>query len=183
MEVCAWLRSRARAASDARKNAELPAEEMHRLDEGANLGWPYTYWDPIQNARVLAPEYGGDGRKRPDEEYRKPVMAFPAHWAPMQMAFNGGGNFPARYHGGAFIAFHGSWNRSKLSGYKVVRIRFDDKGKLEKNAYEEFVSGWLPNPDSNEVWGRPVGLLIHSDGSLLITDDGARKIWRVSYGK
>jgi glucose/arabinose dehydrogenase len=64
-----------------------------------------------------------------------------------------------------------------------VRIKFDDKGMLEGNSYEDFVSGWLPNETSNEVWGRPVGLLVAVDGSLLITDDGGKKIWRVSYGK
>ncbi|MCV4677728.1 sorbosone dehydrogenase family protein, partial [Escherichia coli] len=83
--------------------------------------------------------------------------------------------------GDAFVAFHGSWNRHKLTGYKVVRIRFEN-GKLAGNRYEDFVWGWLPNEDSNEVWGRPVGLLVARDGSLLIADDGAKKIWRVSYG-
>ena len=77
----------------------------------------------------------------------------------------------------------GSWNRQKLSGYKIVRIKFDDKGKLEGNSFEDFVAGWLPSEDGNEVWGRPVGLLVAEDGSLLIADDGGRKIWRVSYGK
>ena len=90
--------------------------------------------------------------------------------------------FPKEYRNDAFVAFHGSWNRSKMSGYKVVRIPFKD-GKPVMNAYEEFVSGWLRDENSNEVWGRPVGLLVLSDGSLLITDDGAKKIWRVSYGK
>jgi len=90
--------------------------------------------------------------------------------------------FPKDYSGDAFVALHGSWNRQKLTGYSVIRIRFE-KGKPIGNQYEEFVSGWLPDENSNEVWGRPVGLLVHSDGSLLITDDGAKKIWRISVDK
>ena len=90
--------------------------------------------------------------------------------------------FPKEYQGDAFVALHGSWNREKLTGFKIIRVRFKD-GKLAGNSYEDFVSGWLPNETSNEVWGRPVGLLVATDGSLLITDDGANKIWRVSYGK
>lgn len=80
------------------------------------------------------------------------------------------------------MAMHGSWNRAKLSGYKIARVRFKN-GKLVRNEFEDFVTGWLPDENSNEVWGRPVGLLVLGDGSLLITDDGGRKIWRVSYGK
>ncbi len=77
---------------------------------------------------------------------------------------------------------NGSWNREKLTGYKIIRVNFEN-GKLAGNGYEDFVSGWLPNENSQEVWGRPVGLLVNSDGSLLIADDGAKKIWRVSYQK
>ena len=112
-----------------------------------------------------------------------PDVLFNSHSAALGIQFYNGKMFPKEYRGDAFSAFHGSWNRQKLTGYKIVRIKFDDKGKLEKNAYEDFVSGWLPSEDSNEVWGRPVGLLFLPDGSMLITDDGAKKIWRVSYGK
>ena len=111
-----------------------------------------------------------------------PDVLFTSHVAALGIQFYTGKMFPKEYLGDAFVAFHGSWNRQKLSGYKIARIRFKD-GKLIGNQFEDFVSGWLPSEDSNEVWGRPVGLLVAADGSLLITDDGADKVWRVSYGK
>ena len=117
---------------DALDNAERVAEEMHVLRDGVNLGWPYTYWDPYKNARMLAPEFGGDNRQRaPLGRYDAPVMAFPAHWAPLQMAFYPGGQFPARYKNGAFIAFHGSLNRAPLpqAGYNIVFAPFDEHGR------------------------------------------------------
>ena len=79
-------------------SAELPAEEFHQLKEGMNLGWPYTYWDPLQQARMVAPEFGGDGRKRAEAgKYPDPIIAFPAHWAPLQMAYYNGTQFPERH--------------------------------------------------------------------------------------
>ena len=106
-------------------NAELPAEEMHLLKEGANYGWPYTYWDPLKKARMMAPEYGGDNEKRAEAgQYPDPLIAFPGHWAPLQMVYYDGTQFPAKYRGGAFVAFHGSWNRAPRpqKGYNV-RLR------------------------------------------------------------
>jgi glucose/arabinose dehydrogenase len=96
------------------------------------------------------------------------------------LIFYNGKMFPPEYSGDAFAALHGSWNRQKLTGYKIIRIRFKD-GKPVKNGYEDFMTGWLPDENGNEVWGRPVGLLVAADGSLLICDDGANKVWRVSY--
>jgi glucose/arabinose dehydrogenase len=90
--------------------------------------------------------------------------------------------FPKEYSGDAFVALHGSWNREKLTGYKIVRVKFNN-GKLAGNRFEDFMWGWLPDENSREVWGRPVGVLVAADGSLLITDDGGNKIWRVSYAK
>ncbi|GAC1446830.1 MAG: hypothetical protein NVSMB56_09250 [Pyrinomonadaceae bacterium] len=87
--------------------------------------------------------------------------------------------FPEEYRGDAFVAMHGSWNRSKRTGYKIVRIRFKDGKPI--GGYDDFVTGWSPDEDSRDVWGRPVGLLVAKDGSLLISDDGGRKIWRVAY--
>ena len=111
-----------------------------------------------------------------------PDVLLTSHSAALGITFYNGKAFPKEYRGDAFVALHGSWNREKLTGYKIIRVRFKN-GKLIGNGYEDFVSGWLPTENSNEVWGRPVGLLVNSDGSLLIADDGAKKIWRVSYGK
>lgn len=146
------------------------------VKEGGFYGWPYAYIGPNEEPR----------RKGEASELVKrtivPDVLFRSHVAALGIVFYEGTMFPKEYRNDAFVAFHGSWNRSKMSGYKVVRIPFKD-GKPVMNAYEEFVSGWLRDENSNEVWGRPVGLLVLSDGSLLITDDGAKKIWRVSYGK
>ncbi|MFZ1701098.1 MAG: sorbosone dehydrogenase family protein [Pyrinomonadaceae bacterium] len=156
---------------------DLVPDYATSVKEGGFYGWPYSYLGQNEDPR----------RKGESPELVKkaivPDVLFTSHVASLGIQFYTGNMFPKEYQGDAFVAFHGSWNRAKLSGYTVVRIPFDDKGKLEGNRYENFVSGWLPDENSNEVWGRPVGLLIAADGSLLIADDGARKIWRVSYGK
>ncbi len=155
---------------------DLVPDYATSVKDGGWYGWPYSYIGKNRDPR----------RKEETELVDKtivPDVLFTSHVAALGIQFYTGKMFPKEYQGDAFVAFHGSWNRSKLSGYTVVRIPFDAKGKLEGNRYENFVSGWLPDENSNEVWGRPVGLLVNSDGSLLIADDGARKIWRVSYGK
>ncbi|MBK6723602.1 MAG: sorbosone dehydrogenase family protein [Acidobacteria bacterium] len=155
---------------------DLVPDYATSVKDGGWYGWPYSYIGKNRDPR----------RKEETELVDKtivPDVIFQSHVAALGIQFYTGKMFPKEYQGDAFVAFHGSWNRSKLSGYTVVRIPFDAKGKLEGNRYENFVSGWLPDENSNEVWGRPVGLLVNSDGSLLIADDGARKIWRVSYGK
>ncbi|MGZ8830904.1 MAG: PQQ-dependent sugar dehydrogenase, partial [Thermoanaerobaculia bacterium] len=89
--------------------------------------------------------------------------------------------FPAPYRGGLFIAMHGSWNRTQRTGYKVVFVPF--RNGHPTGGYDDFVTGWAPDPSSRFVWGRPVGLLVMRDGSLLVSDDGADVIWRVTYAK
>lgn len=154
---------------------DLVPDYATSVKEGGFYGWPFSYIGQNEDPR----------RKGENPDLVKkaivPDVLFTSHVAALGIQFYTGKMFPKEYQGDAFVAFHGSWNRAKLSGYTVVRIPFDEKGKLEGNKYENFVSGWLPDENSNEVWGRPVGLLVLPDGSLLITDDGARKIWRVSY--
>ncbi len=156
---------------------DLVPDYATSVKEGGFYGWPYSYLGQNEDPR----------RKGENPELVKktivPDVLFTSHVAALGIQFYTGKMFPKEYQNDAFVAFHGSWNRQKLSGYKIVRIKFDDKGKLEGNSYEDFVSGWLPDENSNEVWGRPVGVLVHTDGSLLITDDGGDKIWRVSYSK
>ena len=171
---------------DALDNAERVAEEMHLLREGVNLGWPYTYYDPIKKARMVSPEFGGDNVKRaPAGQYDEPLIAFPAHWAPLQMAFYNGTQFPAKYRGGAFIAFHGSWNRAPRSqaGYKVVYVPFDDKG-MPRGDYEVFADNFagreeFTNPGDARF--RPGGLAVGPDGSLYVGDTDKGRIWRIIY--
>ena len=155
---------------------DLVPDYATAVKEGGFYGWPYSYIGQNEDPRRRG--------ERPDlvKKAIVPDVLFTSHSAALGIVFYTGTMFPREYQGDAFVAFHGSWNRHKLTGYKIVRIRFKD-GKLVGNQYEDFLWGWLPREDSNEVWGRPVGLLVNADGSLLIADDGAKKIWRVSYRK
>ncbi|MEM6345425.1 MAG: PQQ-dependent sugar dehydrogenase [Bacteroidota bacterium] len=166
-------------------NAELPAEEFLKVNEGDDFGWPYCYYDHFQNQKMLAPEYGGDGKKQGRcEGIKAPAMAFPAHWAPNDLLFYTGDLFPERYKNGAFIAFHGSWNRApqEQQGYKVVFIPFANG--MPSGDFEEFALGF---PGIEEVKSpgdalhRPMGLAQGPDGSLYITDSVSGRIWRIIY--
>jgi glucose/arabinose dehydrogenase/cytochrome c5 len=171
---------------DELDNAERVSEVMHLLREGSNLGWPYTYWDPIKKAHMFAPEYGGDNRKRAEPDpYDKPVVAFPAHWAPIQMALYSSTQFPEKYRGGMFVAFHGSWNRAPRSqgGYNVCFVPFDGKG-LPKGTYERFADGFSGLEEftrPGDARFRPAGVAVGPDGSLYIGETEKGRIWRVIY--
>lgn len=166
-------------------NTELPAEEFLQINEGDDFGWPYCYYDQFQKRKVLAPEYGGDGKKQERcEGIKAPVVAFPGHWAPNDLLFYSGDMFPERYSNGAFIAFHGSWNRhpNEQAGYKVVFVPFEN-GK-PSGEFEVFAEGFPKNASftsTNEATHRPMGLPQGPDGSLYITDSVHGRIWRVMY--
>ncbi len=170
----------------AKDNAELPAEEMHILREGARLGWPMTYWDPIRKARMLAPEYGGNNEKRADPgRFPDPLVAFPGHWAPMQMAFYNASQFPAKYQKGAFIAFHGSWNRAPepQRGYRVAFVPAG-AGGMPAGDYETFADGFAGADEirsPRDARFRPCGLAIGPDGSLYVSDSAKGRVWRIFY--
>lgn len=168
-------------------NSELPAEEFHVAEQGDNFGWPYTYYDPLANKRVQAPEYGGDGKASPRAEYgdlKEPLIGFPAHWAPMDLLFHSGKNVPEKYAQGAFIVFHGSWNRMPLEqqGYNVVFVPMRD-GKVTGD-WEIFVGGLkgtdkLMNPGKTAY--RPVGIAEGPDGEMYLSEDKHGRIWRISW--
>jgi glucose/arabinose dehydrogenase len=166
-------------------NANLPAEEFLMLSDGADFGWPYCYYDPFRQSKVLAPEYGGDGIVRARcEEKTDPIMAFPAHTAPNDLLFYSEGQFPDHYHGGAFIAFHGSWNRAPLQqeGYYVVFVPLSDG--MPSGEWEVFADGFsgkevLMNP--GDARHRPTGLALGPDGSLYVADSRTGTIWRIIY--
>jgi glucose/arabinose dehydrogenase len=165
------------------QNAEKPAEEMMRLERGADFGWPYCYFDPELRRKVLAPEYGGDGRQ-PGRCAGKadPVVSFPAHWAPNALLFYTGTQFPQKYRGGAFVAFHGSWNRAPLpqAGYRVSFVPFN--GANPTGQYEDFANGFGgPDVASGDADHRPTGLAQGPDGSLYVTDDEGGRIWKIVY--
>ena len=162
------------------ESAELPAEEFVRMNEGDDFGWPYCYYDHRLGRRVLAPEYGGDGEASGRcEPYAAPLVGFPGHWAPNGLAFYDGEQFPARYHGGAFIAFHGSWNRAPLpqAGYNVVFVPRD--GDAFGPDWEVFADGFRGAEGEGDR--RPAGVTVGPDGSLYISDDAVGTIWRVMY--
>lgn len=154
---------------------ELVPEYVTAIKEGAFYGWPYAYLGQHEDPRRKG--------ERPDLVAKAivPDVLIQAHSAVLGMVFYEGKSFPADYRGDAFVALHGSWNRTLRTGYKIIRIKF--KNGKPVGGYDDFVTGWMLGEDKAEVWGRPVSLLVLKDGSLLITDDGGQKIWRVSYSK
>ena len=153
-------------------NAQLPAEEIVQLEKGADYGWPECYYDGIQNKLVLAPGYGGDGKKIGDCANKKaPVASFPGHWAPNDLLIYSGNAFPAAYQGGAFVAFHGSWNRSPdpQGGYNVVFQPLKD-GKAS-GPFVVFADGFAGAVKPGQAAHRPSGLAMGPDGALYISDD------------
>ena len=170
---------------NAEQGAELPAEEMFHVQRGDDFGWPYCYFDPEQKKKVLAPEYGGDGKQVGRCSTKKGDVAyFPAHWAPNGLLFYTGSLFPAHYRDGAFIAFHGSWNRAPLpqAGFKVVYQPM--KNGRADGALEVFADGFAPNLNvqrstSGSGNRRPTGLAQGPDGALYITDDTMGRVWKV----
>lgn len=168
---------------DETQNAEKPSEELVRIEEHRDFGWPYCYHDPALNQKVLAPEYGGDGKVVGRcQEKQNPLIAFPAHWAPNGLHFYSGNQFPKKYQGGAFIAFHGSWNRAPLpqGGYHLVFTPFKDKNPA--GAWEVFAEGFAgQHKNPRAAAHRPVGIAEGPDGSLYISDDQGGRIYRILY--
>ncbi len=149
---------------------DIPPEEINILAEGVHYGWPYCYGDGNMN-----PEYSNEKSKC--DETLPPVFEMQAHSAPLGMRFYTGAEFPAEYRGDLYIAFHGSWNRSKKTGYKIVRVLIENGLPV---GIEDFVSGWLTPYGS--VWGRPVDIEFSGDGVMFISDDLGGNIYRVVYG-
>ena len=169
----------------AQENAERPAEPMYRAEQGSNFGWPYCFFDYGQKKLLLNPEYGGDGKTVGRcTQFTPPVASFPAHWAPVDVMFYTGTQFPSHYRNGAFIAFHGSWNRAPMpqDGYNVTFQPFAN-GK-PSSAFEVFAEGFAgksPLMVPNDAVARANGVAQAPDGSLYIAESQKGKIWRVMY--
>jgi glucose/arabinose dehydrogenase len=167
-------------------DADSIAEELHRINKGANLGWPYTYYDRSLNTRVLAPEYGGDGHTPAQGNYSTPVVGFPAHQSPLDLVFYDGRQFPSQYRGGAFVVFHGGAGAELPEGhhgYDVQFVPFDKSGK--PGVPQIFATGFAgPDPiDRNPAKAayRPTGAAVGPDGSLYVIDGQKGRLWRISY--
>jgi glucose/arabinose dehydrogenase len=162
-----------------RANADNPAEELVKVSRGDDFGWPYCYYSNDYKKKVLAPEYGGDGKKVGRcASAKDPLLAFPGHWAPLALAFYNDDRFGPQYKGGLFVAFHGSWNRAPLpqAGYRVVFVPF--KGGRPAGEYSTFATSKEGPTDL-----RASGLAVAPDGSLYISADQNGKIWKVGKGK
>ena len=167
------------------QSAMLPSEEFMRLTENSNFGWPYCYYDQMQKQKVLAPEYGGNGEIIGRcSQYDLPILGFPGHWAPNDLLFYSGNQFPDRYRQGAFVAFHGSTNRAPYpqSGYIVAFIPFE--GNEPTGEIEVFADGFARIDtivNVSDAVFRPMGLAEGPDGSLYVSDTEYGAIWRIQY--
>ena len=167
------------------QSAMLPSEEFFKVKEGMDAGWPYYYYDQMQNKKVLGPEYGGDGKKEGNgASYAQPLIGFPGHWAPNDLFFYTGNQFPERYKNGAFIAFHGSGGRPPYpqSGYFICFVPF--KNGAPTGPWEVFSDGFAGKDtivNSGDAAHRPMGIAMGPDGSLYISDDVKGKIWRIMF--
>ncbi len=167
----------------AQESAEKPSEKLLRIVEGGDYGWPYCYHDPEAGRLVLAPEYGGDGETSGRcSAVIEPLLALPAHWAPNALLFYTGDQFPSRFRDGAFVAFHGSWNRAPLpqGGYNIAFIPFRDEAPA--GGFELFANGFAGDEVSPRgARHRPAGLAMGPEGSLYVSDDSGGRIWRIRY--
>jgi glucose/arabinose dehydrogenase len=159
---------------------DLVPDYLTRIRQGEFYGWPYAYFKP----NLLDPRRVQNGRsERPDLAAKTltPDVLFQAHSAALGLQFYDGKTFPNKYRNGAFVAFRGSWNRNAGTGYKIVFVPFNNANSRPQGYYENFVTGFLTDPSGPKTWGRPVGLLVLPDGSLLFTEEANNRIYRVQY--
>lgn len=152
---------------------DLVPDYFTHIQQGAFYGWPYAYAGPHEDPRRKGEKPDLVKRTIPGD------VLLQSHVAVLDFAFYTGKQFPKEYQGGAFLSFHGSWNRSKRVGQSVAFIPFAN-GK-PSGPVRDFMTGWMVSPDSKDVWGRPVAIMQMTDGSLLVSDDGGKKIWRIYY--
>ena len=156
------------STKNGKVNDELPPEHFNKIDPGKHYGWPHCW-----GKQVVDPNFPGaiDFCKNTTP----PAITFTSHSTPIGVTFLEQSHFPTEYKNDAIVALHGSWNRQQLSGYKLVRVKFNGETPV---LIEDFATGWLQN---NQAWGRPVDVIVGSDGALYVSDDGANVIYRISY--
>lgn len=165
------------------ESVNLPGEELLLMKKGSDFGWPYCYYDHFQKKKLLSPEYGGDKKtvgRCSDKDL--PIYSFPAHWGPNALLFYTGNQFPEKYRNGAFIAWHGSWNRAprEQEGYFVTFLPFKD-GK-PSGEFEIFADGFAgENKTPGGAMYRPCGLAQGPDGALYVSDDQKGRIWKITF--
>jgi glucose/arabinose dehydrogenase len=171
---------------DSMYGTNNPAETMLQVNAGDDFGWPYCYYSVELNKLVDAPEYGGDGKKTARcANKEEPIAVFPAHWSPLDMLVYSGSAFPDPYRNGAFITFHGSWNRARgmQAGGKVVFQPMS--GGRPSGPYVIFADGFAGVPPEEiepaKAKHRPVGLAVAPDGSLYVADDAGGRVYKISY--
>jgi len=153
---------------------DTPSDYATHVQEGAFYGWPWYFVGAHEDPRLPG--------ARPDlkDKVTLPDVLIQAHSAPLQIAFYDGDSFPPEYSGSAFVTLHGSWDRQRRTGYKVIRLLFDKSG-MPTGEYEDFMTGFVIS--DKQVWGRPVGVAVAKDGSLFVGEDGNGTIWRVTHHK
>ncbi|MEC4983366.1 MAG: sorbosone dehydrogenase family protein, partial [Oscillatoria sp. PMC 1076.18] len=157
----------------------LVPDYLTSITKGEFYGWPYAYLAPNK----LDPRHTNNGTSEKPElvsQTQTPDVLFQSHSAALGLQFYDGTSFPNQYRHGAFVAFRGSWNRSRGTGYKIVFVPFDQNGQPQ-GYYQDFLTGFLLNPTTPTTWGRPVGLLVLPDGSLLFTEEANNRIYRIQY--
>ena len=159
---------------------DLVPDYFTHIQQNEFFGWPYAYLTPQNLDPRQTNRQGESNNPELASQTKTPDVLFQAHSAALGLQFYDGNTFPDRYQNGAFAAFRGSWNRSAGTGYKIVFIPFDSEGRPTGN-YEDFLTGFLIDPSGPTTWGRPVGLLVMPDGSLLITEEANGVIYRVQY--
>lgn len=166
------------------QSAMLPSEEFLKIKDGTDAGWPYYYYDQMQGKKLLNPEYGGDGKKEGNgADYEQPIIGFPGHWAPNDLHFYQGDQFPDHYKNGAFIAFHGSTIRAPFpqAGYFIGFVPFENGKAGEWEVFADGFSQVDKIVDTDDAGYRPMGIAMGPDGSLYISESEHGKIWRVMY--
>ncbi len=161
------------STKNGKVNDELPPEHFNKIEPGQNYGWPHCWGDSDLKSMTEDPNFASIDSFC--KNATPPAITFTSHSTPIGVTFLDKTNFPTDYKNDAIVALHGSWNREKLSGYKLVRVKFNGITPVE---VVDFATGWLNN---NEAWGRPVDVITGPDGALYVSDDRTGNIYRISY--